>query len=113
MNRRAVRELRDARRRTARRATALATACVVLVALVLYGAPVPRLSEELYLPLTRHVGDPSFLAGDWTMQGTFGEHWVFTHLFGPIAAAVPLTVFGWVGRLVVVDRARVAARPAR
>ena len=91
MNRRAVRELRDARRRTARRATALATAGVVLVALVLYGAPVPRLSEELYLPLTRHVGDPSFLAGDWTMRGAFGEHWVFTHLFGPIAAAVPLT----------------------
>ena len=100
MNRRAVRELRDARRRTGRRATALATACVVLVALVLYGAPVPRLSEELYLPLTRHVGDPSFLAGDWTMHGAFGEHWVFTHVFGPIAAVVPLTVFGWVGRLV-------------
>jgi hypothetical protein len=100
VNRRAVRELRDARRRTGRRATALATACVVLVALVLYGAPVPRLSEELYLPLTRHVGDPSFLAGDWTMHGAFGEHWFFTHVFGPIAAVVPLTVFGWVGRIV-------------
>jgi hypothetical protein len=72
---------------------------VVLVALILYGAPVPRLSEELYLPLTRHVGDPSFLAGDWTMRGAFGEHWMFTHLFGPVAAAVPLTVFGWVGRI--------------
>jgi hypothetical protein len=100
VNRRAVREVRDARRRSARRATALATACVVLVALILYGAPVPRLSEELYLPLTRHVGDSTFLAGDWTMRGAFGEHWVFTHLFGPIAAAVPLTVFGWVGRIV-------------
>jgi hypothetical protein len=78
----------------------LATAGIVLAALVLYGAPVPRLSEELYLPLTRHVGDPSFLTGDWTMRGAFGEHWVFTHLFGWLAAAVPLTVFGWVGRIV-------------
>jgi hypothetical protein len=100
VNRRAVRQLKDARRRTARRATALATACVVLVALVLYGAPVPRLSEELYLPLARHVGDPSFLAGDWTMHGAFGEHWLFNHVFGPVAAVVPLTVFGWVGRIV-------------
>jgi hypothetical protein len=95
-----VRQLRDVRRRTVRRGAALATGCVVLVALVLYGAPVPRLSEELYLPLTRHIGDPSFLAGDWTMRGAFGEHWVFTHLFGPLAAAMPLTVFGWLGRLV-------------
>jgi hypothetical protein len=78
----------------------LATGCVVLVTLVLYGAPVPRLSEELYLPLTRHVGDPSFLAGDWTMRGSFGEHWFFTHVFGPLAAAVPLSVFGWGGRLI-------------
>jgi hypothetical protein len=100
VNRRAVRELQDARRRAARRATALATAAVVLVALVLYGAPIPRLSEELYLPLTRHVGDPSFLAGDWTLRGAFGEHWAFTHLFGPLAAAMPLGVFGWVGRVV-------------
>jgi hypothetical protein len=100
VNRRAVRQLQDARRRTARRATALATACVVLVALVLYGAPVPRLSEELYLPLARHVGDPSFLAGDWTMRGAFGEHWVFNHAFGPLAAAIPLSLFGWLGRIV-------------
>jgi hypothetical protein len=100
VNRRAVRELRDGRRRAAQRATAIATAGVVLVALVLYGAPVPRLSEELYLPLTRHIGDSSFLAGDWTMRGAFGEHWVFTRAFGPIAAAVPLTLFGWLGRLV-------------
>jgi hypothetical protein len=99
VNRRAVRELRDGRRRTARRSTVIATAGIVLVALVLYGAPVPRLSEELYLPLTRHVGDPSFLAGDWTMRGAFGEHWVFTHTFGWIAAAVPLGLFGWLGRL--------------
>ena len=113
MNRRAVRELQDARRRAARRATALATACVVLVALVLYGAPVPRLSEELYLPLTRHVGDPSFLAGDWTMRGAFGEHWVFTHLFGPLAAAMPLTRLRLGRPARVVDRARLAARAAR
>ena len=99
MNRRAVRELRDARRRTARRATALATACVVLVALVLYGAPVPRLSEELYLPLTRHVGDPSFLAGDWThagrVRGALGVH----PPVRPARRAMPLAVFGWLGRL--------------
>ena len=70
------------------------------IAVVLYGAPVPRLSEELYLPLVRHTGDAAYLAGDWTMRGPFGEHWVFDHLFGPIAAAVPLVWFGWIGRLV-------------
>ena len=75
-------------------------ALLVGLALVLYGAPVPRLSEELYLPLVRHTGDAAFLAGDWTMRGPFGEHWVFDHLLGPVAAAVPLVWFGWVGRIV-------------
>ncbi len=77
-----------------------ATACVVVMALVLYGAPVPRLSEELYLPLARHTGNPSFLSGDWTLRGPFNEHWVFDHAFGWLASAVPLTLFGWVGRIV-------------
>ncbi|MGZ4676976.1 MAG: hypothetical protein ACXV8Y_10645 [Acidimicrobiia bacterium] len=78
----------------------MATGALLLLVLVLYGAPVPRLSEELYLPLVRHVGDHSFLAGDWTLRGPFGEHWVFDHVFGPLAAAMPLTWFGWLGRLV-------------
>ena len=79
---------------------AFATGALVLLALILYGAPVPRLSEELYLPLVRHTGDHSFLVGDWTLHGPFGEHWIFDQLLGPLAAAVPLTVFGWLGRVV-------------
>ncbi len=71
----------------------------MLVSLVLYGAPVPRLSEELYLPLVRHTGDAAYLAGDWTLRGPFSEHWVFDHLFGPVAAWIPLPWFGWIGRL--------------
>ncbi len=88
--------------RTARssfQASAPAALLVLGLALVLYGAPVPRLSEELYLPLARHTGDSAFLAGDWTMRSAFGEHWVFDHAFGPVAAALPLAVFGWIGRL--------------
>ncbi len=81
-------------------ALALPTMVVLGVAFVLYGAPVPRLSEELYLPLVRHVGTPAFLRTDWTMQGPFSEHWVFNHLFGPVAAHVSLQWFGWVGRFV-------------
>ncbi len=60
----------------------------------------PRLSEELYLPLVRHTGDASYLAGDWTMGGPFGEHWLFDHAFGPIASSMPLVWVGWIGRLV-------------
>lgn len=77
----------------------LVAAIVVGVALVLYGAPVPRLSEELYLPLVRRTGDAAYLAGDWTTSGPFGEHWVFDHLLGPVAARMPLPWFGWIGRL--------------
>ena len=73
---------------------------VVLVTLVLYGAPVPRLSEELYLPLVRHTGNTAYLATDWTLRGPFAEHWVFDHAFGWLAAALPLPLFAWVGRLV-------------
>ena len=72
----------------------------MLFTLVLYGAPVPRLSEELYLPLVRHTGNAQYLGADWTLRGPFTEHWVFDHAFGWLAAAVPLPLFGWVGRLV-------------
>jgi hypothetical protein len=75
---------------------------VVLLALslLLYGWPVPRLSEELYLPLVKHVGDASYLRGDWTFSGTFPEHWVFDHLFAPLTHVLSLSAFGWLGRLV-------------
>ncbi len=77
-----------------------AAAILVLFTLVLYGAPVPRLSEELYLPLVRHAGDGHYLGLDWTLRGPFTEHWVFDHAFGWLAAALPLPLFGWIGRLV-------------
>lgn len=70
------------------------------VTLLLYGSPVPRLSEELYLPLVKRVADPAYLAGDWTFSGSFGEHWLFDHLFAPLAGAVSISEFGWIGRLV-------------
>ncbi|MEP6625685.1 MAG: hypothetical protein ABJC79_14655, partial [Acidimicrobiia bacterium] len=78
----------------------MATTVLVLFTLVLYGAPVPRLSEELYLPLVRHTGDAHYLGFDWTLRGPFTEHWVFDHAFGWLAASLPLLVFGWIGRLV-------------
>jgi hypothetical protein len=99
MTRQAVRARRRREKRAARRATAVATLGLLLLALLLYGNPVPRLSEELYLPLVRHTGDHGYLAGDWTLAGPFGEHWIFDHLFGPLAATVSITWFGWVGRL--------------
>lgn len=99
MSRREVMHRRRGERRRARWATALATLGLLLLALVLYGGPVPRLSEELYLPLARRTGDHAYLAGDWTLAGPYGEHWVFDHLFGPLAAAIPLAWFGWIGRL--------------
>ena len=76
------------------------TLLVLAVSLILYGSPVPRLSEELYLPLVRRVADPSYLRGDWTFSGSFGEHWLFDHLFSPLAGAVSISTFGWIGRLV-------------
>lgn len=78
----------------------LPTLLVLGVTLVLYGWPIPRLSEELYLPLVKRVADPSYLRGDWTFAGDFGEHWLFDHLFSPIAGVVSVNVFGWLGRLV-------------
>jgi hypothetical protein len=82
-------------------ATAFGVAFVVGLTMVLYGAPVPRLSEELYLPLVRHSGNAAYLAGDWTLRGPFSEHWVFDHAFGWLAAALPLPLFAWIGRIVV------------
>lgn len=76
------------------------TLLVLGVTLLLYGGPVPRLSEELYLPLVKRVADPSYLAGDWTFSGSFGEHWLFDHLFAPLADVVSISAFGWIGRLV-------------
>ena len=76
------------------------TLFVLGVTLLLYGSPVPRLSEELYLPLVRRVADPSYLHGDWTFGGSFGEHWLFDHMFSPLAGALSVNVFGWLGRLV-------------
>lgn len=73
---------------------------VVAVSLVLYGQPAPRLSEELYLALVRRTARPSFLRGDWTLGGRFDEHWLFDHLFAPLAKVLSIPALGWVGRLV-------------
>ena len=54
---RGVRRAQQRRDRSDARVSAFVAAAVVGFALVLYGAPVPRLSEELYLPLVRHTGD--------------------------------------------------------
>ncbi len=78
----------------------LPTLLVLAVTLLLYGWPVPRLSEELYLPLVKRVADASYLRGDWTFGGSFGEHWLFDHLFAPIAGLLSIDAFGWLGRLV-------------
>jgi hypothetical protein len=77
------------------------TLVVLAVTLVLYGNPVPRLSEELYLPIVKRVYDSSYLWGDWTFSGTFGEHWLFDQVFAPLAGAVSVSTFGWIGRLVL------------
>lgn len=76
------------------------TLLVLAVTLLLYGWPVPRLSEELYLPLVRRVADPSYLRGDWTFAGNFSEHWLFDRLFAPVAQVMSVPAFGWLGRLV-------------
>ncbi len=79
---------------------ALPTLLVLFVTLLLYGWPVPRLSEELYLPLVKRVADPNYLRGDWTFSGNFSEHWLFDHLFAPVANVMSIDAFGWLGRLV-------------
>ena len=73
---------------------------LLALALLLYGWPVPRLSEELYLPLVKRVGDAAYLRGDWTFSGGFGEHWLFDHILAPVGAALSISTFGWIGRLV-------------
>jgi hypothetical protein len=78
----------------------LPTLVVFAVTLALYGWPVPRLSEELYLPLVRRAADPSYLRGDWIFAGAFGEHWLFDHLFAPFAEVLSINSFGWLGRLI-------------
>lgn len=87
-------------RRTLVLRSVLPTLVVTAIALVLYGAPVPRLSEELYLPLVKRAADPSYLRGDWTFSGDFREHWVFDQAFAPIAGSMSVSAFGWLGRLV-------------
>lgn len=86
--------------RSGTRRMVLPTVLVLGVTLLLYGSPVPRLSEELYLPLVRRVADPSYLRGDWTFAGDFSEHWLFDHLFAPLAGVLSINTFGWLGRLV-------------
>jgi hypothetical protein len=80
--------------------TVLPTLLVLAVTLLLYGWPVPRLSEELYLPLVRRTADAAYLRGDWTFAGDFSEHWVFDHLFAPFAGVLSVNAFGWLGRLI-------------
>jgi hypothetical protein len=87
--------------RSLARRMVLPTALVLAVTLLLYGSPVPRLSEELYLPLVRRTADASYLHGDWTFAGNFSEHWVFDHLFAPVAGVLSVNAFGWLGRLVL------------
>lgn len=82
------------------RAFVLPTLLVLFVTVALYGWPVPRLSEELYLPLVKRVADASYLRGDWTFAGDFSEHWLFDHLFAPLANVMSVPAFGWLGRLV-------------
>ena len=86
---------------------------MLFVTLLLYGWPVPRLSEELYLPLVKRVADSSYLRGDWTFAGDFSEHWLFDHLFAPVANVdVDLGVrLARAARLLAV--ARVPPHPAR
>jgi hypothetical protein len=78
----------------------LPTLLLVAITLLLYGDPVPRLSEELYLPLVRRTADAEYLWGDWTFSGAFHEHWLFDQVFAPVAGAMSVSMFGWVGRLV-------------
>jgi hypothetical protein len=90
----------DRRRTTVAVHTILPTVAITAVALLLYGSPVPRLSEELYLPLVKRVADASYLRGDWTFSGDFREHWLFDHVFAPLAGPLSISTFGWIGRLV-------------
>jgi hypothetical protein len=76
------------------------TLVVLGVTLLLYGNPVPRLSEELYLPIVKRVADPGYLWGDWTFSGTFGEHWLFNQVTAPLAGVTSVSTLGWLGRLV-------------
>jgi hypothetical protein len=78
----------------------LPTLVLLAISLLLYGGPVPRLSEELYLPLVKKVADPNYLWSDWTFSGSFGEHWLFDQLFAPLAGVLTISQFGWFGRLV-------------
>jgi hypothetical protein len=93
--------VRDDRGAMGARHIVLPALLVLGVTLLLYGWPVPRLSEELYLPLVKRVADPGYLKGDWTFTGDFAEHWLFDHLFSPLAGMLSVSAFGWLGRLVL------------
>lgn len=77
----------------------MAPLIIVATALLLHGHRAPYVNEGVYLVRLRHVARPSYLGGDWTMKGTFGENLVFNSLLAPLANVASINVIAWVGRV--------------
>ena len=60
--------------------------------------PVPDVNEAVYVPKARHLADPAWAAGDFFLEAP-DAHGVFSLVFGPLAAAVPLETAAWIGRV--------------
>jgi len=78
---------------------AASMAVLLAIQFLCWGTPVPTGNEDHYLAVLRRVGDPSFLAGDWTFGTRLPDRWVFDTLFGHLSRWVPLETLGWLGRL--------------
>lgn len=72
---------------------------LLLFVFLLKGLPVPSGTELVYLLTVYKQFHPEFLLNDWTFSIPQPEHRVFELIGGLLTLAVPLEVFGWIGRL--------------
>ncbi len=76
----------------------LAFLVVMAAAFIRVGESVPWRNEFFYLIRLIETYRPDFVANDWTLQGGAPEHFLFNHLFGALALALPPEPLAWTGR---------------
>ncbi len=80
---------------------AIVSGLFVLAAIAAVGLLVPSGNELQYLMRLQHFADPSYLAGDWTFESGFDEHFVWARVFAPLMNLLGMAVLAPIARIVI------------